>query len=53
MSTPHPHGPFIFPGFVLPAPTTVFFNGCPVVHMGDIETCGHAIVTGSFTTLAL
>jgi hypothetical protein len=21
--------------------------------MGDIETCGHAIVTGSFTTLAL
>ena len=53
MSSPHPHGKFIFPGFVLPAPTTVLLNGCPVVHMGDPETCGHSIITGSYTTLAM
>jgi len=53
MSTPHPHGPFIFPGFAIPSPGMVLFNGVPAVHMGDFETCGHSIITGSFTTLAL
>lgn len=52
MTAPHPHGIYIFPGFLIPTTPMVTFNGTPSQKVGDPTTCGHPIVTGSYTTLA-
>lgn len=52
MTVPHPHGPFVFPGFLIPTTPTVLFNGMPSQKIGDPTTCFHPIMTGSYTTLS-